>query len=170
MYVHRVCATDKKSKKLTLKAEMKQLKRMNRIIPCLTLIGLLSSCSDEDNQTDSNSFTVSIIGVWELTSAVSNGEELIENPDCLDRITITDTTYDYTEYFDFNDGNGCIVVPGQTESPEPYTLVDSNFSVTNEGEFFSYEIIELNSTTLKLQEVYAEDGETFTDIETYNKL
>lgn len=127
---------------------------MTRILLVLT-VGLILSCeSDDDNQANESSFATDIIGVWELTSVTSNGEELIEFPDCLDRITVTETTYDYTEYFDFSDGNGCVLVSGQVPSPETYTLNGSTFSVSDDGESYVYEITQLNSTALKLQEVY----------------
>jgi len=149
---------------------MNQVKKMTRIFLILTL-GILFSCNnDDDNQTDNNSFEIDIVGSWELTSIISNGEELIENPNCLSRITFTETTVKPLEYYDFNDGAGCVVVYGQEiDETDPYILNGVNISWTDD-EPFSYEIIELNSTTLKLQEIYTEEGETFTDVETYNRL
>jgi hypothetical protein len=149
---------------------MKNFKNIHRIFLALTLGLLLSCSSDDETTTESNNFASDIIGEWELISVTSNGIELIDDGDCFDRIEITDSTYEYIEYADFEDGNGCVEVGGQTNSPEPYTLTGSNFSTSDEGETFEVEIIELNSTRLKFQEVYTEDGETFTDIETYNRL
>ena len=150
--------------------KMKQVKKMPRILLVLILAILFSCNSDDDTQTDENSFATDLIGVWELNSVISNGEELIENPNCLDRLTFTETTVKGLEYFDFNNGNGCEIVYGQViDETAPYTLNGVNLS-WNDDEPFSYEIIELSSTTLKLQDVYTEDGETFTDIEIYNRL
>lgn len=148
---------------------MKQLKTVMLLLLALNL-GVFFSCNNDDNEENNNSNAATIIGNWELTSITSNGEELIENPDCLDRIIITALTYDYLEYFDFDDGNGCVLVDGQVLNPEEYTLNGNILLVTDADETFEYEIIELNSTTLKLQETYIEDDETFIDIETYNKL
>ena len=150
---------------------MMQTNKLTRIF-LLLILGILFSCNSNDDQNDPNTFETDIIGIWELTSATSNGEELVEFPNCLDRLTFTETTVKYLEYFDFNDGNGCVIVSGQMiEETFPYSIngVDL-FWDEGDAELFEYEIIELNSTTLKLQEVYTEGGETFTDIETYNRL
>lgn len=149
---------------------MKPLKKV-MLLALVLAVSVFQSCNNDDNSNNNdNSFSDDIIGNWELTSIISDGEELIENPDCLDRITITASTYEYFEYFDFNDGNGCVLVEGQISNPEQYSLNGNILLVTDDGESFEYEIIQLNSTTLKLQETYIEDGETFIDIETYNKL
>lgn len=146
---------------------MKQLMKTPKIIAALT-IGLLASCSSDDSN-DNTPATASIIGEWELTSITSNGEELVENPDCLDRVIFSESTYDYSEYFDFEDGNGCTLVSGEA-TPEAYVLSGTTLSVTDEGEALLYEILELSETTMKLKDVYTDGGETFTDIETYNRL
>lgn len=127
---------------------------------------IVMSCSSDD---DNNPATFSIIGDWALTSFQSEGEPL-QSYDCPDRIEITSSTYEFTEYFDFSDGNGCVIVPGQINSPESYTLNGSTFTVNDEGEVIVYEIIEITATTLRLQETYVEDGETFVDTEIYTRL
>ena len=146
------------------------MKRLSRIILTLTLITLFS-CNDDDNENYDISAN-DLIGVWELYSITSNGEEFNEYPECLDRLTFTANGLNYVEYFDFNDNNGCVIVPGQNlDDSFPYTVEGNNLSIENGiTEPFIYEIIELNSTTLRLRDVYTVDGITYTDIESYSKL
>ena len=146
------------------------MKRISKTILALTFIAILFSCSDDDNETPIN--INDLIGVWELNSITSNGEELIENPDCLDRYTFTASDVNYVEYFDFDDNNGCVIVPGQDlDQTVPYSVQGTNITFGDGGfDSYTYEIINLNSTTLVLRDVYTDEGITYTDIETYNKL
>jgi len=148
---------------------MKHLKKITQIFLVFAVAILFSCNSDDDNQSNDTSLSANIIGVWELVSIVTNGETSDEGTECLDTVTITATTYDYTERFDFNDGNGCMVISG-VATPEPFFLNQNNFFVTDDGESFNYQIIEVTLTTLKLQETYTENGETITDIEIYNRV
>ncbi len=148
---------------------MKQVKKTTRIFLVLTLSILFSCSSDDSDSPDINPLATEIIGDWGLTKTVENGEEEIEDSDCFNMMTITATDYDFTERFDFGDGNGCVLV-GETESPEPYTLNGSILSVTDDGESSELEIIELNSTTLILRDVFIDGGETITQDQTFNRL
>ena len=142
------------------------MKKLTKMFFMLT-IGLLVSCSSDDS-ADANSFKTDIIGTWELFSLTTNGFELIENTDCLDRLTFTATTLVYTEYFDYEDGNGCIV--DYVSDNGSYTIAGNMLTGTVDGETFTFEILELTATTLKLKGTVTEDGITYTFIETFNKL
>ena len=149
------------------------MKKISQSILALTLLALIFSCNDDDNENQNNDIVLNdLIDVWELNSIVSNSEEFIKNPNCLDRITFTASDFKYIEYFDFNDNNGCVIVPGQDlDSTFPYSVQGNNISLGDgDIESYTYEIIELNSTTLKLRDVYTDEGITYTDVETYNKL
>lgn len=142
------------------------MKKLTKIFFILT-IGLLVSCSSDDS-TDANSFKTNIIGTWELFSLTANGFELIENTDCLDRLNFTATTLVSTEYYDYEDGNGCIV--DYVSDNGTYSITGNMLTGAVDGDTITFEILELNGTTLKLKGTVTEDGITYTFIETFNKL
>ena len=142
------------------------MKKLTKLFLILT-IGLLVSCSSDDS-SDSNSFKADIVGTWELFSATINGFESIESTDCLDRVAFTATTVQSIEYYDYEDGNGCIL--DYTSDVGSYSISGNMLTGTVDGETITFEIIELNATRLKIKGTYTEDGVTFTFIETFNKL
>lgn len=133
----------------------------------ILVVGFLSSCSS-DNNSDSDSYKADIIGTWEVTSILINGEEFIDSTDCLDTVTFTATTQHNTAYYDYEDGNGCVV--DDVSTPEPYTIDGNKLSSSSEGDAFEFEITLLNETTLKLKATETEGGVSFTFIETLNRL
>ena len=143
---------------------MKQLKKLAKIFLLLSL-GMIYSCSSNDNLNDSNRLQEDIIGLWELVSANSNGEELIQNSSCKYEINITSDTYELTMSCDFKDGYTPFLGPLKS-----YNITGNDFIVTYDEFSIEYEIIELNTSFLKLKEIRIIDGETVTTIETYNRL
>lgn len=142
------------------------MKRLRNIFLILT-IGLLVSCSS-DNNSDSNSNASQIQGTWELYSLVSNGIEFIDDSDCLDRIIFTANTVKSIEYYDYEDGNGCIL--DYESEAGPYTLTGNMLTGTVDGITVSFEIITLNATTLKMESTITEDGVAFTFVEILRRL
>jgi hypothetical protein len=142
---------------------------MRRIIKVFFLltIGLLVSCSSDDSN-ESNSFKTDIVGTWEGFSATINGEEIIENGDCLDRVIFTSNTVESKEYYDYEDGAGCIL--DYESGPGTYAINGNMLTGTVDGETISFEILVLNATTLKIKGSVTEDGVTFTFIETFRRL
>lgn len=141
--------------------EMKQLAKI-----ILTVVfSFMFSCSSDD---DSNSYKSDIIGTWELTSVIVNGQEFIDSTDCLDTITFTETTQLIIEYFDYEDGNGCVV--DSDYSPEVYTIDGNKITSSDGNESFTFEIILLNETALKLKGSFTEGGITFNFVQTLKKI
>lgn len=149
---------------------MKELKKITSVL-LFVVTGFLISCSSDDGPSSGGlGIEYTLVGTWELISVTSNGTELLSNPDCLDRIIFTSNTFQYLELFDFNDGNGCVSVRDQLIPPQSYQRNGNSISTTVDGEEYFVEIIELSSTTLKLQDIYVEDGVTYIDVETYTRL
>ena len=142
---------------------------MNKIVKMFLIltIGLVVSCGSDD-RADTNSFNSDVIGTWELYSATINGFESIENGDCLDRIIFTSNTVQSNEYYDNEDGNGCVL--DYQSAAGSYTISGKMLTGTVDGETITFEILELNSTTLKIKGTFTEDGVTFTFIETLRRL
>ena len=144
---------------------------MSKIVKVFLIltIGLLVSCSNDDSSdTKSSSFKADIIGTWELYSSAINGVESIENDDCLDRVIFTSDTVESEEYYDYEDDNGCVL---DYESGDgSYTIEGNMLTGTVDGETITFEILELNSTTLKIKGTITEDGITFTFVETFRRL
>jgi uncharacterized protein (DUF2147 family) len=140
------------------------MKQLAKII--LTVVfSFMFSCSSDD---DTNSYKSDIIGTWELTSVIVNGQEFIDSADCLDTITFTETTQLTIEYFDYEDGNGCVV--DSDYSPEAYTIDGNKITSSDGNESFTFEITLLNETTLKLKGSYTEGGLTFNFDQTLKKV
>ncbi|MGB5419333.1 lipocalin family protein, partial [Algibacter sp.] len=142
---------------------------MSRIVNVFFIltIGLLVSCSSDDSN-DSNSFKTDIIGTWEGFSATINGEETIENGDCLDRVIFTSNTVESKEYYDYEDGAGCVL--DYESGAGTYSINGNMLTGTVDGETITFEILVLNGTTLKIKGSVTEDGVTFTFIETFRRL
>lgn len=143
------------------KIEMKKTKKLFLIL----FIGILFSCSKDNNnpEPDQNS----IVGTWKITSLTSNGIEELQ--DVLDYSNIcywmevaTQTTITSIEF----SGTDCTTE--DIGESEPYTINGNIISFTT-GDQDSAEILELTSTTLKIQDAYEEDGESYIDIYTYTK-
>jgi len=143
-----------------------QMKKFTKMFFILT-IGLLVSCSSDDSSS-SDSFKTDIIGTWELSSLTANGFELIENTDCLDRLAFTSSTVISSEYYDYEDGNGCIL--DDESDAGSYTINGDMLTGTVDGETVTFEIIELNETILKLKGTVTEDGVIYTFLQTLNRL
>ena len=140
------------------------MKQLAKII--LTVVfSFMFSCSSDD---DTNSYKSDIIGTWELTSVIVNGQEFIDSADCLDTITFTETTQLTIEYFDYEDGNGCVV--DSDYSPEAYTIDGNKITSSDGNESFTFEITLLNETTLKLKGSYTAGGLTFNFDQTLKKV
>jgi len=142
------------------------MKNLTKIILTVAISFLFSCSSDDDS--NSNSYKSDIIGTWELTSATINGQEFIDSADCVSTITFTETTQLAIEYYDYEDGNGCVI--DSDNSPEAYTINGNTITSSDSGESFTFEIILLNATTLKLKFIYTESGKTFTIIQTLEKV
>ena len=142
------------------------MKKMTKMFLILT-IGLLVSCSSDDS-SNSDSFKTDIIGTWELTSIEANGLELIEDTDCLDQIIFTASTVQSNEYEDNEDDKGCVL--DYESDAGPYTISGNMLTGTVDDQTITFEIIELNATTLKMSATVTEEGVTFTFIQTFKRL
>jgi hypothetical protein len=152
---------------------MKQLKKMTRIFLLLTL-GILFSCSSNDDNTETplNNSEL-IIGSWKWTSTTETidgadtGASLTEC-DLLEITNYDGTKQEITEY----SGNPCTLL--QLNTPTYNYSIDGDIisfpRINDEYDFYSQEIIELNSTTLKLKLEETDGGETFICIDTYTKI
>jgi len=145
---------------------MSGIKKLTKIFLLLT-IGFLVSCSNDDS-SNSNSNNEKILGTWELISFKVNDFEFIDNNDCYDTLTFTETTLVSNEYWDYDDGNGCVL--DYTSDPGTYSINGNTLIGTIEGETVTFLILELNATTLKLEATITEEGETFTFIQTFRKV
>ena len=142
------------------------MKKVNKLFLVLFL-GVLFSCTTDN--TDENSIENSIVGTWKIVSLTSNGTDELQ--DELDFATICYYTEVYTETIitDINfSGSDC-----KTETVDetlPYSINGTNLTyTTGDSVVVSLEILELSSTTLKLQDSYQEDGESYIDIYTYTR-
>lgn len=145
---------------------MTQIKKLSKLFLILT-VGLLVACSSDDSSS-SNSFETDIIGTWELLSLTANGVDLLQNEECFSTLTFTSSTLVSTDYFDNEDGNGCVV--DDISAPGTYSISGNMLTGTVDGETITFEIIQLNSTTLKLEAAITEEGQTFTLVQTFKKL
>jgi len=130
-------------------------------------IGLMVNCSSDDN-SDSDTVSTDIVGTWELISLTLNDLEFLDETSCLDRLIFTATTVQSLEFYDYEDGEGCVL--DYTSEAGSYDISGKMLTVTIEGETIIFEIVELNSTTLKLKASLTEDGETFTFFETFRRV
>ena len=69
--------------------------------------GMLVSCGSDDS-SDSNAVETDIIGTWELISSTANGLKFFESTECQTLLIYTATNIDSTEFYDYEDGNGCV--------------------------------------------------------------
>lgn len=132
----------------------------------LTIV-LLVACSSDDS-SNSNSYETDIIGTWELLSLTANGIDLLQGEECSSTFTFTATTIVSTDYFDNDDGNGCVL--DYISDPGTYSITGDMLTGTVDDETVTFEIIQLNATTLKLEATITEGGQTFTFIQTFKKL
>lgn len=142
-------------------------KTMNKLFLTL-LIGILFSCSSDNNDTEPEQY--SILGTWKIVSLTSNGTEELQ--DELDYADICYWTEVYTQTtvtdIDFS-GTDCTTET--VDETLPYTINGTALSYTTGDQVdVSLEIIELTSTTLKLQDSYEELGENYVDVYTYMKI
>ncbi|MEW7289031.1 lipocalin family protein [Aquimarina sp. 2304DJ70-9] len=115
----------------------------------------------EDNSSINES---DLIGTWQLTSATENGEEYTNA--CTQRTTVDfkeNGTVDFVLYAEDNAGQCSI----DSSFASPWSLSENviNYDVDDEPET----IIELTSTTLKLQYTIIEGNEQFVIVNTYTK-
>jgi hypothetical protein len=150
---------------------MKEMKKLTSIF-FIIVAGFLISCSSDDSSSGGAGLSIEfkLIGTWELVSVKSNGMELLDSRDCPIEIIFTSNTYQYIESFDFQDGNGCVKVRDELVPPVPYIRNGSTISTSIDGEDYIVQITLLNATTLKLENIYVEDGITYTDVETYTRI
>ncbi|MDO5971386.1 lipocalin family protein [Flavivirga aquimarina] len=146
---------------------MTKTKTMNKLFLTL-LIGVLFSCSSDNN--DNEPEQSSILGTWKIVSLTSNGTEELQ-----DELNYADICY-WTEIYtqttvtdiDFSGTDCTTETVGETLS---YTIDGTTLSyITGDQVDVSLEIIELTSTTLKLQDSFEELGEDYVDIYTYTKV
>ena len=140
----------------------------------IPIAGLLFSCSsdDDNNSTSDNSFESDIIGTWELTSNVSDGESFFVCPD----VEIYDgENRQFNELF----GDDCENI-AVGEANESYSIEGNILTVNVPDEdpdddfddSFTevFEILTLNDTTLELSLIDDGDGEEeIDDISTYER-
>lgn len=144
------------------------MKKLAKVFLILT-IGLLVSCSSDDSSdSNSDSFKTDIIGTWELTSLKANGIEFMGDTDCKTTLTFTSSTVISTEYYDYEDGKGCVL--DDESDAGSYEITGKTLTGTVDGETIAFEILELNTTTLKLSATLTEDGVTFTFVQTFKRL
>ena len=130
-------------------------------------IGLLVACSSDDSSS-SDSYESDIIGTWEITSLTVNSIDFLLGEECPSTLTFTATTIVSTDYFDNDDGNGCVV--DYVSDPETYSISGSMLTGTVDDETITFEITQLNATTLKLEAALTEDGQTLTIVQTFKRL
>jgi len=122
--------------------------------------------------TTSEAEQVSIIGTWKIISYTSNGvEELQKNLDDYNRCFWTQTYTQTTVTDTFFSGTGCTSEGVHDHNTSTYNIIGTDI-ITNLDKkrlSFTYKILELTNTTLKLQESYKLDGENWIDISTYTK-
>jgi hypothetical protein len=150
---------------------------MNKLFLIL-FIGVLFSCTsnddtnieiEQDNIEIEEEEEASIIGSWKIISLASNGtEELQEELDHFDMCywieEFTQTTIIDTDF----SGTDCTTET--IEDTQPYTINGTNLSYTTKDQVLvSLEILELTSTTLKLEDSYVEEEEIFSEIYTYTR-
>ena len=147
---------------------MKHLKKMTLIFLLLT-IGLFFSCnSDDDDSTDISLTNAElIIGSWTWTAQSLNGvdSEALSECELLETFIYDGTQVEQIDY----SGNPCVQVFTSTEN---YSIVGGilTFSDINDStDFYSEEILELNTTTLKLKYEETFESETFIYIDSYTK-
>ena len=125
------------------------------------------NCSSDDN-SNSDAFATDIVGTWELISLTVNELEFLDETSCFDRLTFTATTVQSTEFYDYEDGEGCVL--DYTSETGTYNISANILTGTIEGETIIFEIVELNSTTLKLKSSLSEDGINITFFETFRRV
>tara|TARA_R110002049_G_scaffold293731_1_gene478945 strand:- start:25978 stop:26418 length:441 start_codon:yes stop_codon:yes gene_type:complete len=145
---------------------MKHAKNISKILLFL-LTTLTLSCSKDDDNSEINPSL--IVGEWKLTSWIRNDVELVTNLDCLNHLIITDTQYILYQYWDFEDGNGCVSVAEGAPALQPYIIEGETITFTDGSVTYLFELLALNQTIFKIKETYTEGGETNTEIETYTR-
>lgn len=151
---------------------MTKTKTMNKLFLTL-IIGILFSCSSDNNNPDPEQN--SIIGTWKIISLTSNGTEELQieldgsNPPSTAICYWTEVYTETTATDIYYSGTDCT-----TETVDEtlgYAINGTTLSYTTGDQVdVSLEIIELTSTTLKLQDSYEELGENYVDIYTYTKV
>jgi len=142
------------------------MKKITKMFLILTF-GMLVSCGSDDS-SDSNTFETDIIGTWELISSTANGLEFFESTECQTLLTFTATTIVSTEFYDYEDGNGCVL--DYVSDSGTYTLSGNILTGTIDDETATFEILELNATTLKIQGNITEEGLSIIFIQTFVKI
>ncbi len=139
-----------------------------KTITLISMTMILISCGSDDDNNQEQSTPSSIIGNWRVVSLISEGEEIIEPEDCLDKYFITEDTARYLEYFPSFPADGTCMANEDDFIDYPIA------SYTYNGETFIFndsifQIIEVTQNTIKWSETYEEDSETITDIETLER-
>ena len=141
-------------------------KAINTFFLILT-IGLMVNCSSDDN-SDSDNLSNDIVGTWELISLTVNELEFLDDASCFDRLTFTATTVQSKEYYDYEDGEGCVL--DYISESGTYSISANMLTVNIEGETIAFEIVELNESTLRLKSSLEEDGTTIIFFQTFRRV
>ena len=141
-------------------------KAINTFFLILT-IGLMVNCSSDDN-SDSDNLSNDIVGTWELISLTVNELEFLDDASCFDRLTFTATTVQSKEYYDYEDGEGCVL--DYISEAGTYNISANMLTVNIEGETIVFEIVELNESTLRLKSSLEEDGIIIIFFQTFRRV
>ncbi len=148
------------------------MKPLKNLLFFIFIIMSSISCNENEEQTNLENFESKIIGSWETISFSVNEIEMISSTQtCFNRRIFTSATYEFINYFDYDNDEGCVVVIGSVTEQNPYSIVGNVLTVhETSSDDDIYEIMELNSTSLKLKNVYTVNGVTFTEITISTKL
>ncbi|WP_179004359.1 lipocalin family protein [Winogradskyella forsetii] len=144
-----------------------QMKQISRIFLVLSVGIFLSCSSDDDSLNPSSTNAELIIGSWTWSAQSENGVDSGDLTDCqlLETFIYDGTQVAQIDYY----GDAC---DQSYSSIENYSIEGNTltfFDVDDETDFYSEEIIELNTTTLKLRYEETYNSETFIYIDTYTK-
>ncbi len=150
----------------------KQCKKCFYLINWLVILGFLAAC-DRDKNKNENEPTLPIVGKWKLTAmTVSPPFEGVTNIFAILEDCVKDDIYEFKANgtFEFSEGaTKCNPDDDQIWFRGNYTLNSDSKTLNYEDE--TYEVLELNNTTLKLSftEEGEDDGITYTVIQTLTK-
>ncbi|WP_067146901.1 lipocalin family protein [Pseudotamlana agarivorans] len=128
---------------------------MKKILLLLCLVCVSFSCSKDDDTVEEPS----LVGTWVRVSYTINGVEQTNEDDCPLEEVFTENTVTTVVY----EGTDCELSRDSRVTPYGY---DGDVLITNG---FSHEVLELSSTTLKVERIIEEESEVYIIIRTYSK-
>jgi hypothetical protein len=131
----------------------------------LVTLSLISCSKDDDGPSTSGN----IVGKWEFfkEGEIINGNEILTNYEhqagCTKDNTEFNTDGSFVDSYYYEECESEISMGTYTKS--------GNTLTRNDGfDDFSYTIVELNSTTLKVKETYNDEGETITSVTVFKRV